>query len=208
MAWLGDAFLNFCNGYYLARLEPTLGPKVFGRYLLEIWSAETHTKCSQNCFIGTDERSLYDLVAEYPCTESLSVGRKSCSDWLEAYFGQAIELSGFEDNKIWESGKEITMMGLSVMKEPTPITGRGKKKSPVESQVARDYTALIFLFLITETMLSFADKRRCHCVYGDRVCVSLINSLRQILWEFSRSGAIRTCDGPEDSDRSSETPDS
>ena len=51
----------------------------------------------------------------------------------------------------------------------------------MESQVARDYTALIFSFLITETMHPFADKRRCHCVYEDRVCISLINSLRQDL---------------------------
>ena len=181
LEWLGDAFLNFCNGYYLARLEPNLDPKVFGQGLLEIRSASTHTKCTQNCFIGTDDRSLHDLVAEYPSTRSRSVGRKSCSDWLEAYFGLAIELSGFEDDSVWESAKEITMMGLSVMKEPTAITGRGKKRPPVECQVARDFTALIFSFLSTETLRSFVNKQRCHCVYHDRICISLINSLRQDL---------------------------
>jgi len=178
--WLGDAFLNFCNAHYLARRDPNLDPKLFGQRLTEIRSASTHTKCAENCFIGTDERSLHDRVANLPRPESQPPGRKACSDWLEAYFGVAFELYGFEDNKLWESGKEITMVGLNVMEKHNPPE-RGKKRLPVQSQVARDYSAFIFSFLITETVRSFADKHPYRRVYDERGCLSLMDKVRQDL---------------------------
>jgi hypothetical protein len=172
--WLGDAFLGFCSAHFLACLHPNLDGKLVAQYLNEFRTASTHTKCAKNCFIGNDERSLYDPATQFPGVQSYKI----CSGWLEAYFGVALKSAGFQDNKLWESGKEITMVALNLIEERDP-SKRGKNRRPVPCQVPGNYSNFIFSFLITETVWSFADKH--HHVYLAKRCLTLMDEARKRL---------------------------
>ena len=178
--WLGDAFLNFCNAIYCEHLEPNVDPSSLTNFRRELRSRQTHKGCTEHCYFGADEQSMHKRVNDVLIPHRGRHGDriKAYSDWLEAYFGFYFELFGFDDSKVWDMGKRITIVGLAVMISPQISRGNRKILS-VQAQVRLLYCQFIFSFAASEVLWSLASQEKDYlCQQRRALVMSLLEDIR------------------------------